>query len=138
MTGPSFSSYACDSNNFFPLQNLPHLNFLDMAYNELRNFDFDYFDQVGTLTNLKVNVSYNSLSDLFDTTTSFISNREQGNVIDKFTPKRTTPPCTQIKNEIRSMQSLFFRHNHISFKHQGTRHVTQQHNIHQWKLLPAS
>lgn len=28
------------------LQNLPDLSYLDMAYNSLTVFDFDYFDQV--------------------------------------------------------------------------------------------
>lgn len=30
----------------FTTQNLPYLDFLDMAYNSLSTFDFDHFDQV--------------------------------------------------------------------------------------------
>lgn len=50
---------------------------LDLAYNNLRNFDFDFFDQVGTLSTLSVNVSFNKISELRDNS-SFISNREHG------------------------------------------------------------
>lgn len=64
---------------FFTLQNLPRLNFLDMSFNQLKTFDFDFFDQVGMLASLKVNVSHNDLWELNDNTTSFISAREQGN-----------------------------------------------------------
>lgn len=62
---------------FCPLQNLPDLTTLDLAYNNLRNFDFDFFDQVGTLSTLSVNVSFNKITELRDNS-SFISNREQG------------------------------------------------------------
>lgn len=65
---------------FYSLQNLPELARLDLSYNYLKQFDFDFFDQVGTLTNLMVNVSHNHLSDLSDNTTSFINLREQGNI----------------------------------------------------------
>jgi hypothetical protein len=49
-----------------------------MSFNQLKTFDFDFFDQVGTLTSLMVNASYNDLWELSDNTTSFISAREQG------------------------------------------------------------
>ncbi|XP_013100006.1 chaoptin isoform X1 [Stomoxys calcitrans] len=45
-------------------QNLPKLEVLDMAFNMLPNFNFDYFDQVGTLSNLMVNVSHNQIKML--------------------------------------------------------------------------
>lgn len=45
-------------------QNLPELELLDLAYNALQTFDFEYFDQVGTLSTLRVNVSHNSIFEL--------------------------------------------------------------------------
>lgn len=57
-------------------QNLPELEHLDLAYNNLRDFDFDYFDQAGTLSALKVNVSFNKISELKDNSTAFMMNRE--------------------------------------------------------------
>ncbi|XP_062700932.1 chaoptin-like isoform X2 [Aedes albopictus] len=45
-------------------QNLPELEKLDMAYNALPSFDFDYFDQVGSLASLEVDVSHNRISAL--------------------------------------------------------------------------
>lgn len=63
----------------FFLQNLPALELLDISYNSLRTFDFDYFDQVGTLRHLTVNASHNNIMELIDNVTSFIGSREQGN-----------------------------------------------------------
>lgn len=63
-----------------PLQNLPSLNSIDLAYNQLKSFDFDYFDQVGTLRHLTVNVSHNHIMDLNDNLTAFVNNRDQGNL----------------------------------------------------------
>lgn len=45
-------------------QNLPDLEFLDLAYNQLPEFDFTWFDQVGTLAALKVNASHNVMTRL--------------------------------------------------------------------------
>ncbi|KAL1381418.1 hypothetical protein pipiens_013476 [Culex pipiens pipiens] len=44
--------------------NLPELEKLDLAYNQLPTFDFDYFDQVGSLTSLEVDVSHNQIKSL--------------------------------------------------------------------------
>jgi len=54
-------------------QNLPDLEFLDLAYNKLNEFDFASFDQVGTLSSFKVNVSHNEISRLWVNNTIFIS-----------------------------------------------------------------
>lgn len=54
----------------FNLQNLPDLEFLDLAYNELDEFDFASFDQVGTLASFKVNVSHNSIPKLWINSTT--------------------------------------------------------------------
>ncbi|XP_044018629.1 chaoptin-like [Aphidius gifuensis] len=45
-------------------QNLPDLEFLDLSYNKLTEFDFGWFDQVGTLSSFKVNSSHNSIIKL--------------------------------------------------------------------------
>lgn len=45
-------------------QNLPELEDLDMSYNSLSRFDFSIFDQVGTLSMFRLNVSHNKISDL--------------------------------------------------------------------------
>lgn len=54
-------------------QNLPDLEFLDLAYNNLNEFDFASFDQVGTLSSFKVNVSHNEISRLWINSTTFAS-----------------------------------------------------------------
>uniref|UniRef100_A0A182M164 LRRCT domain-containing protein n=1 Tax=Anopheles culicifacies TaxID=139723 RepID=A0A182M164_9DIPT len=45
-------------------QNLPELEKLDLAYNSLSSFDFMFLDQVGSLTSLEVDVSYNKIKTL--------------------------------------------------------------------------
>ncbi|XP_055588501.1 chaoptin isoform X2 [Uranotaenia lowii] len=45
-------------------QNLPELEKLDLAYNLLTVFDFDFFDQVGSLTSLEVDASHNRIKVL--------------------------------------------------------------------------
>lgn len=50
--------------SFEAFQNLPELEDLDMSYNKLTTFDFNMFDQVGTLSIFRVNVSHNSLKEL--------------------------------------------------------------------------
>lgn len=52
-------------------QNLPDLEFLDLAYNNLNEFDFASFDQVGTLSSFKVNISHNEISKLWVNNTIF-------------------------------------------------------------------
>lgn len=45
-------------------QNLPNLQVLDLSRNYLREFNLHSLDQVGALSNLKVNLSYNSITVL--------------------------------------------------------------------------
>ncbi|XP_060831402.1 chaoptin [Bombus pascuorum] len=52
-------------------QNLPDLEFLDFAYNDLAEFDFASFDQVGTLSSFKVNASHNEIPKLWINSTTF-------------------------------------------------------------------
>ncbi|EZA58102.1 Chaoptin [Ooceraea biroi] len=52
-------------------QNLPDLEFLDLAYNKLNEFDFASFDQVGTLSSFRVNVSHNEISRLWINSSTF-------------------------------------------------------------------
>ncbi|XP_055716156.1 chaoptin [Phlebotomus papatasi] len=59
-------------------QNLPETEIIDLAYNSLNYFDFEFFDQVGTLSTLKVNVSHNKINYLFDNKTFFSPGREYG------------------------------------------------------------
>ncbi|CAH0723587.1 unnamed protein product, partial [Brenthis ino] len=47
-------------------QNLPALKELDISFNQLETFKFSIFDQVGSATALKVNVSYNRIISLAD------------------------------------------------------------------------
>ncbi|XP_015178176.1 PREDICTED: chaoptin-like isoform X2 [Polistes dominula] len=54
-------------------QNLPDLEFLDLAYNDLNEFDLTSFDQVGTLSSFKVNVSHNEIPKLWINSTTFTS-----------------------------------------------------------------
>lgn len=54
-------------------QNLPELEFLDLGYNNLNEFNFASFDQVGTLSSFKVNVSHNKISRLWMNSTTFAS-----------------------------------------------------------------
>lgn len=59
-------------------QNLPELEFLDLAYNTLKSFDFTMFDQVGTLSLLKINASHNKIRDLLLDASSFNTEIETG------------------------------------------------------------
>ncbi|XP_066585681.1 chaoptin [Prorops nasuta] len=54
-------------------QNLPDLEFLDLAYNDLSEFDFASFDQVGTLSSFRVNVSHNEIFRLWVNTTGMFT-----------------------------------------------------------------
>lgn len=58
-------------------QNLPELRVLDLSFNKLKSFDFDYFDQIGTLSHLMVNASYNLIQELSDNSSANL-NTEQG------------------------------------------------------------
>lgn len=50
--------------SFEAFQNLPELEDLDISYNEVPSFEFNMFDQVGTLSIFRVNASYNKIRDL--------------------------------------------------------------------------
>lgn len=52
-------------------QNLPEVENIDLAYNSMDYFDFDYLDQVGTLASLRVNISYNKINSLVDNSSNF-------------------------------------------------------------------
>ncbi|KAL1140925.1 hypothetical protein AAG570_000853, partial [Ranatra chinensis] len=45
-------------------QNLPNLQILDLAFNSLKEFNFACLEQVGTLSELTVNVSHNALRSM--------------------------------------------------------------------------
>ncbi|XP_065570091.1 chaoptin-like [Artemia franciscana] len=55
-------------------QNLPKLEELNLAYNELKNFDIDILDQVGTLATLNIDLSHNSIVNLTTNGSSWSSN----------------------------------------------------------------
>lgn len=57
---------------YLMFQNLPELEFLDLAYNNINEFDFASFDQVGTLSSFKVNVSHNEIARLWINNTIFV------------------------------------------------------------------
>ncbi|XP_046834184.1 chaoptin-like [Vespa crabro] len=77
-------------------QNLPDLEFLDLAYNELNEFDLTSFDQVGTLSSFKVNVSHNVIPKLWINSTTF------------------TPPTTIGGNIQANIKVLDLSYNNIS------------------------
>ncbi|XP_018322079.2 chaoptin [Agrilus planipennis] len=52
------------SISYEAFQNLPDLEDLDMSYNKISKFEFAIFDQVGTLSMFKVNMSHNSITRL--------------------------------------------------------------------------
>lgn len=43
---------------------MPHLELWDLAFNELVDFQFDTLEQVGTLSNFRLNISHNRLTKL--------------------------------------------------------------------------
>ncbi|KAJ6640078.1 Chaoptin, partial [Pseudolycoriella hygida] len=76
--------YSCE---FWHLEamSLPELEVLDLAYNKLTNFDFDYFDQVGTLSSLRVNISHNNIVELVDNNTGYgLSRGEHGSIYHSY------------------------------------------------------
>ncbi|EFN73031.1 Chaoptin [Camponotus floridanus] len=62
-------------------QNLPDLEFLDLAYNNLYKFDFASFDQVGTLSSFKVNISHNEIPRLWMNSTTFTTTPAIGGTV---------------------------------------------------------
>lgn len=65
-------------------KNLPDLEFLDLAYNDLNEFDFASFDQVGTLSSFKVNASHNEIPKLWINSTTFTPPTTSESVIKYF------------------------------------------------------
>ncbi|XP_059621285.1 chaoptin [Phlebotomus argentipes] len=62
-------------------QNLPETELIDLSYNHLNAFDFEFCDQVGTLSTLTVNVSHNKIQYLFDNRTFYMNpGREYGSL----------------------------------------------------------
>ncbi|CAH2085309.1 unnamed protein product [Euphydryas editha] len=86
-------------------QNLPALKELDISFNQMETFKFSIFDQVGSATALKVNVSYNRIISLTDSNApSFFSSN--------FYP----PPKAQSLGSVSvNIRVLDFSHNNISY-----------------------
>ncbi|XP_072949975.1 chaoptin isoform X2 [Epargyreus clarus] len=80
-------------------QNLPALKELDISFNRLETFKFSIFDQVGSATALKVNVSYNRIIALTDS-----------NAPSFFTSNFYPPPKAQM-----NIRVLDFSHNNVSY-----------------------
>lgn len=66
---------------FKAFQNLPSLQELDLAYNEMKNFEFATLDQVGTLSSFRLNMSHNTLRKLESNGTVYVTDRMRGGVI---------------------------------------------------------
>ncbi|CAH1403180.1 unnamed protein product [Nezara viridula] len=93
LTTLSLRGNKLTSLNTETFQNLPCLAYLDLAFNSLNSFNFASLDQVGTLSSLTVNVSYNMI-------------------------KLLTPNATYINgrdNVYTSIKILDFSHNNITF-----------------------
>ncbi|XP_045767708.1 chaoptin isoform X4 [Maniola jurtina] len=86
-------------------QNLPALKELDISFNQLETFKFSIFDQVGSATALKVNVSYNRIIALADSNApSFYSSN--------FYPPPKAQSLGTVSVNIRVMD---LSHNNISY-----------------------
>ncbi|XP_023941108.2 chaoptin isoform X5 [Bicyclus anynana] len=100
-------------------QNLPALKELDISFNQLETFKFSIFDQVGSATALKVNVSYNRIISLTDSNApSFYSSnfypppKAQRLVSDDPSPLRIERGLGTVSVNIRVMD---LSHNNISY-----------------------
>ncbi|KAI8420728.1 hypothetical protein MSG28_007951 [Choristoneura fumiferana] len=86
-------------------QNLPALAELDISFNRLYTFKFSIFDQVGSATALKVNVSYNEIISLADS-----------NAPSFFTSNFYAPPKAQNLGTVSvNVRVLDFSHNNITY-----------------------
>ncbi|XP_026333455.1 chaoptin isoform X2 [Hyposmocoma kahamanoa] len=86
-------------------QNLPALKELDISFNRLYTFKFSIFDQVGSATALKVNVSYNGIIALTDSNAPSI-----------FTANFYPPPKAQSLGTVSvNIRVLDFSHNNITY-----------------------
>ncbi|XP_045767710.1 chaoptin isoform X6 [Maniola jurtina] len=100
-------------------QNLPALKELDISFNQLETFKFSIFDQVGSATALKVNVSYNRIIALADSNApSFYSSnfypppKAQRLVSEDPSPLRIERGLGTVSVNIRVMD---LSHNNISY-----------------------
>nr|XP_034828865.1 chaoptin-like [Maniola hyperantus] len=100
-------------------QNLPALKELDISFNQLETFKFSIFDQVGSATALKVNVSYNRIIALTDSNApSFYSSnfypppKAQRLVSEDPSPLRIERGLGTVSVNIRVMD---LSHNNISY-----------------------
>ncbi|KAL4716304.1 hypothetical protein ACJJTC_014784 [Scirpophaga incertulas] len=86
------------------LQNIPALKELDISFNQLNTFKFSIFDQVGTATALKVNVSYNRMTSLHDS-----------NSLSFFTSNFYQPKPQSLGTVSVNIRVLDFSHNNITY-----------------------
>ncbi|XP_039750194.1 chaoptin isoform X3 [Pararge aegeria] len=100
-------------------QNLPALKELDISFNQLETFKFSIFDQVGSATALKVNVSYNRIISLTDSNApNFYSSnfyplpKAQRLVSEDASPQRIERGISTVSVNIRVMD---LSHNNISY-----------------------
>ncbi|CAH0723586.1 unnamed protein product, partial [Brenthis ino] len=100
-------------------QNLPALKELDISFNQLETFKFSIFDQVGSATALKVNVSYNRIISLADSNApSFFSSnfypppKAQRLESEDASPLRIERGLGTVSVNIRVLD---FSHNNISY-----------------------
>ncbi|KAL0881866.1 hypothetical protein ABMA27_001638 [Loxostege sticticalis] len=84
-------------------QNIPALKELDISFNQLNTFRFSIFDQVGSATALKVNVSYNRMTTLRDS-----------NALSFYTSNFYQPKVQSLGTVSVNIRVLDFSHNNIS------------------------
>ncbi|XP_033217135.1 chaoptin-like isoform X2 [Belonocnema kinseyi] len=106
-------------------QNLPELEFLDLAYNDLNDFDFNYFDQVGTLSSFKVNVSHNEISHLSVNSSTYSSSPIIGGVLNS-----NIKVLDLSYNNISHIMKMYFKPvefslTHLYLSHNKMNNVTQ-------------
>ncbi|XP_051160683.1 chaoptin isoform X1 [Leptopilina boulardi] len=106
-------------------QNLPDLEFLDLAYNDLNEFDFNYFDQVGTLSSFKVNVSHNEISHLSMNASMYTSTINMGSILNS-----NIKVLDLSFNNITDIVKMYFRPveyslTHLYLSHNELNNVTQ-------------
>ncbi|RVE54580.1 hypothetical protein evm_000701 [Chilo suppressalis] len=85
-------------------QNIPALKELDISFNQLNTFKFSIFDQVGSATALKVNVSYNTMTSLHDS-----------NSLSFFTGNFYQPKPQSLGTVSVNIRVLDFSQNNISY-----------------------
>jgi Leucine-rich repeat (LRR) protein len=78
---------------------LPELRLLDLSFNKLKEFDFDYFDQIGTLSYLTVNVSHNVIHELSDNSSMSLNTLE-----GKYKVHKIKKHCNITRTKIKIIQ----------------------------------